>query len=128
MEEIKELGFNVVVVSFAPMDRLSGYIERLKLPFPVFSDESRKLYQAFELRRGSFFQVWNLRALKRYKELLSKGRKLQKPAEEDDLYQLGGDFLLGKSGAIIYRYPSRGPEDRPSAEVILNAVRSSFRA
>ena len=57
-----------------------------------------------------------------YSRLFRQGRHLERPS--GDTLQLGGDFVVDRDGRLAYAYRSRGPDDRPSVDDLLDAVRS----
>jgi hypothetical protein len=66
--------------------------------------------------------VWGLKAVRAYGRLLRQGRRLERPS--GDTLQLGGDFVVDRDGRLAYAYRSRGPDDRPSVDDLVDAVRS----
>ena len=51
--------------------------------------------------------------------------KLVPMYEDDDPYQLGGDFIIDRSGMVIMAHPSTNPVDRPSVDKILTTLDQS---
>jgi peroxiredoxin len=120
-ERLDELGdAEVVLVTFTRQRSLRGYRSRLGLTYPVLSDEERVAYRAYGLGRGPWWRVWGLASLRAYARLLRRGAKLQRVRE--DVLQLGGDFVIGRDGRLVYAYRSRGPADRPSVDDLVQAV------
>jgi hypothetical protein len=122
-EEIKQLGGEVLVVSFGPPHIISRYLEAKPQPFSVVSDPTMAAYKAFALPRtgiGSFFQP---RVIWHYVKLLLRGWLPKKPHEGDDVLQLGGDFVLDAQQRIVFSYPSKDAADRPTPEQLLAALR-----
>ncbi len=113
----------VAVVTFTPHEQLSLYRERLGLPFALLSDPDRTAYGAYGLGRGSVWRVYGPRVVLRYVELLRHGRKLQRITE--DTLQLGGDFVVGRDGRLVYALQPDGPDDRPPVTDIVQAVRAT---
>ncbi len=111
-----------LVISFAPPKRLAGYRAHLALPFPIAADVDRRAYAAYGLGRGSTLDVWHPRTLLRYLRLLAGGMKLARPAEHEDLSQLGGDFIVDDVGLLRYAHRSRRPDDRPPVAALLRAL------
>lgn len=120
--DFKEKGIDALAVSFDPVERLSDYREYLEIPFLMASDPTREGYEAYGLTQGSFFQVWHPRTLWMYVKLVFRGRKLKKPKKDEDLSQLGGDFLIDASGRLLFAHASVRPDDRPPVEDILSSV------
>lgn len=123
-DRIDELGgAAVALVTFTRQRNLRGYRGRHRLPFVVLADEERVAYRAYGLGRGPWWRVYGLSTLRRYGQLLRLGRRLQRPTE--DTLQLGGDFVVGPDGRLVYVFRSRGPDDRPSVDDLLAFARSS---
>ncbi len=122
-----ELDVRVVVVSFAARASLAAYGERFGLdPAVLLSDEQRAAYAAFGFDRASTARVWlDPRVWRRYAWLLAHGRRLERP--RDDTLQLGGDVLVDRGGRVRWIHRSRGPEDRPSLEELLEVRRGRGR-
>lgn len=110
----------IVLVTFTPARNLRGYRGRLRLPYPVVTDETRQAYGAYGLGRGPWWRVWGLQTLREYRRLSRRGVRLQRPRE--DTLQLGGDFVVDRGGRLAYAYPSRGPSDRPPVDELVAAV------
>jgi peroxiredoxin len=115
-------GAAVVLITFTRQRNLHGFRRRLALAYPVLGDETRAVYHAYGLRRGSWWRVWGLKSVRAYGRLLRQGQHLERPT--GDTLQLGGDFVVDQDGRLAYAYRSRGPDDRPSVDELLDAVRS----
>jgi peroxiredoxin len=111
----------VVVITFTRQRNLRGYRSRFAAPLTVVTDEDRATYRAYGLGRASLARVYGLGVLKQYGQLMRKGARLQRPTE--DTRQLGGDFVVGRSGRLTYVFRSEGPDDRPAVDDLLAAVR-----
>jgi len=111
----------VVVISFAEPKRLIPYQNRHQWPFVMLADPQRRAYQAFALKRLSWFRVFSPATLKLYFKLLREGKKMQNYGR-DDYYQAGGDFLVDRQGNIIFAQRSENPADRPPVEKLLEAI------
>lgn len=121
-DRLEELGgAAVVLVTFAGPRVLRGYRGRLGLPYPVVTDESRAVYRAYGLGRGPWWRVWGPATWRAYARLVRRGGRVRRPTE--DTLQLGGDFVVGPDGRLAYAYRSRGPDDRPPVDVVVEAVR-----
>jgi alkyl-hydroperoxide reductase/thiol specific antioxidant family protein len=119
--EFDRRGVVIAVISFAEPAKLAGYQEHHQWPFTILADPERKAYQAFALKRLSWFQVYSPPALKLYWKLLRGGMKPEH-YEGDDIYQSGGDFLIDGNGNILFAHRSQDPADRPSAVKLLQAI------
>jgi hypothetical protein len=119
-DEIRRTGAEVIVVSFAPVERLPGYIELHGWPFPVVSDPDRAAYRAFGLESAGWGRLLRPRVWRRYASLMLRGYRLR--GSREDVHQLGGDFVVGRDRRLVYAHRSADPADRPSAEELVNAL------
>ena len=115
----------VVLVTFTHPDNLPGYVDRHDLPFPVLTDPDRRAYAAYGFGRGSVARVWGLRMVRRYLELFREGRWRDLRAPTEDTLQLGGDIVIGPDGTLAWGFWGAGPDDRPSVDEIIAAVRTA---
>ncbi len=120
--EFERRGARVLVVSFDRGAALERYRAALALPFAVAADPDRSVYRAYGLVRGSRWQAWHPRTLLRYVVLTARGMKLQRPTEDADLLQLGGDFVVDAAGRLRFVHPSARPDDRPGVDALLGAL------
>ena len=56
-EEFAALNIQVLVVTFQPLEVAEQYVAETNMPWPLLVDESRSLYAAMGMARGS---VWNV--------------------------------------------------------------------
>jgi peroxiredoxin len=112
----------VALVTFTRQRNLRGYRRRLDLPYPVLADEDRHCYRAYDLRRAPVWRAYGVSTLKRYAELMRQGHRPHRPTE--DTLQLGGDFVVGRDGRLVYAFRSRRPDQRPAVDELLEAVRT----
>ena len=83
----------IVVVLFTRQRNLRGYRARYVEPLTVVTDEEREVYQAFGLGR------------------------------DEETTQRGGDFVVGPDGRLVFAFRSRGADDRPTVDQLVEAVR-----
>lgn len=120
--DLSSWGTNVVVVSFEQQQIAAAYVEETNFPWPVLLDPDRVLYRAYSLERGGAWRVLGIDSWWTYIKLIIRGRRVKRPT--DDIYQLGGNVLIGPDGTIRFYHASRNPADRPRVEDILNVIRS----
>lgn len=120
-DEFDLRGVAIVVVSFAEPERLAPYQEHHHWPFVMLADPKRIAYQAFALKRLSWFRVFSPPTLRLYFRLLREGKKFQSYGK-DDYYQAGGDFLIDREGNVLFAHRSQNPADRPPIEKLLEAI------
>lgn len=121
-DRLDELGdAEVVLILFTRQRNLRGYRSRVGIPYTVVTSEDRAAYRAYGLGRGSAWRVYGPRVLAQYARLLVRGRRLERPSE--DTLQLGGDFVVGRDGELVYEFRSSGPDDRPPVDDLVRFVR-----
>lgn len=127
--ELNGAGIRVALVSF---NSASGAVQWNKEvgnvgpgAFLHLVEPSRTVYAQFGLRR-SLLGVYNFRALAFYADELLAGHSLpQSIAFHEDVFQMGGDFLLGPDMRLMMAYYSQDSLDRPSVEQILLLAQGS---
>ncbi|MEO1059802.1 MAG: peroxiredoxin-like family protein [Actinomycetota bacterium] len=129
-DRLDELGptTRVALITFTDTELITSYRLEHELPFPVLTDPERTTYRAYGLERGSLTSVWGWRAARRYLEIFRRNglravRSLARPTE--DTRQLGGDFVVGADGRLVFAFRGEGPHDRPSVDELVAAVRRS---
>lgn len=123
IDELDARDVRVKIVTFDGDQLGAAYVERTKLPWPLLLDRKRKLYSAYGLLRGSWWDLYGLSSVVKYLKLIFTGTFPGKPGS--DLRQLGGDVLVAPSGTVVMHHISTGPHDRPSVETILEYVAGS---
>lgn len=113
----------VLVVSYGSLEGATFWLEHTGYEFDMLLDAERAAYQAFGLG-SSISKVMKFKLLLHYSEMLVMNRQLPDvpPQFIDDLFQMGGDFVLDQGGEVIYSYRCKSPVDRPSVSQILAAV------
>ncbi len=120
LEEFQALGAEVVVISFVTPERLKEYQARWRWPFRVLADPQRLAYRAFGLESASWSQLLRPRVIMAYLALMLRGRRPRRA--EEDVHQLGGDFVVDASGRVVYAHRSADPADRPHVSDLLAAL------
>ncbi len=100
---------------------LVRYQEYHRWPFAILADPNRRAYGAFALPRLSWRRVFSPATLKLYFKLLRAGEKRQDYGKED-IQQAGGDFLIDRTGNILFAHRSREPADRPTQAKLLQEI------
>lgn len=123
-QEIRGLGGEVIAVSFSKPERVAAFLKPHPLPFPALADPERVAYRSFELGRTTWRDVLGMRVLGRFTAMMLRGWLPQKPQTGDDIFQLGGDFVLDADLRLRYAYRSADPTDRPTPADLLRAMRA----
>lgn len=118
---------DVVLVTFTDDAEIVSYRSRHDLPFPILLDPDLALYRAYGFGRASARRVWSFGTLRQYASILRRDGlgALERPTE--DTRQLGGDVVVAPDGTLAWGFWSEGPDDRPSVDELLAAVRSASR-
>ena len=114
----------VVLVTFTSTPELERYVRWTGIEMVTLIDPDRSTYRAYGLGSAGFWQIWGLTNLKRSVQILA-GRKLtaiRRPTE--DTRQLGGDFVIDRSGTLTWGHRAEGPADRPTVQALVDAVRA----
>lgn len=119
VDSIRQLGGDVLAISFAPAAFLSNFEKKQGLSFPIYSDAPRAAYNAFQLDRAKWSDFLRPLVIGKYLAHMSRGWMPGKPLQNDDLLQLGGDFIVLPDGSVPYSYRSVDPTDRPSNAALI---------
>lgn len=90
---------------------------------PLLLDSERIIYRHLGLRR-SVKQTWRLATMHMYAAEYLAGVPELSSYDGDDLHLMGGDFILGSSGEVLYAYHSEDTRDRPDVSTLLEFVKS----
>ncbi len=120
-EDFTNANTRVVIISFATLPALQQWMEETCSAFEVLIDQDRTVYRAFQLER-SVRRAWHPRAIWVYIKRWFNGEKFY-DSHGDDTSQLGGDFIIDKTGKFQLVYPSRDPTDRPDVEALLAIIK-----
>ncbi|XP_068195543.1 peroxiredoxin-like 2C [Antennarius striatus] len=114
----------VVVVSFGCQVGASHWLQETDCQYDMLLDSDRKLYEAFGLG-ASVKKVLNFSNMLLYAEYVADNMEFPRnlPSIQDDMFQLGGDFVLNKHGRVLFSYCCQSPIDRPSVDDILSTLR-----
>jgi hypothetical protein len=118
---LRERSVRVLVVSFTPPKLMAAFLKEHPLAFAVVSDPRRDAYRFFELGRTSFWAFFKPRVLGRFIRKIIAGGRVRRPVD-NDVMQLGGDFLFDAAGQLTWSWRSRDATDRPTALDIKRAV------
>lgn len=122
VERLRAAGVNVLVISQAKPAVLATFLRNHPQPVPVVGDPDRAAYRAFGLERTSWLSFFRPSVMWGYLRLMFRGGKVRKPYPGEDVLQLGGDFLIDRSGRVVYAYRSRTATDRPGIDALLAAA------
>jgi hypothetical protein len=106
----------VAVVTMGTPGETAAFCKQVRLPFICLSDPSRASYRAFGLKRGGVNEVMGPAPALAGLRAAAKGHFVGRPV--NDVYQLGGLFLIDADGRIRYaRYPRHAGDNPPPGEI-----------
>jgi len=109
----------VLVVTQSRPEALSS----VAMPLLTVCDPDRTAYRYFGLDRGHWSMFFRWRVLARYLRLIFTGSLPHRGESNEDMLQLGGDFLLSSDRRLLYAHRSNDPADRPAAEALVDEIR-----
>jgi peroxiredoxin len=121
--QVRAAGGEVLAVSFTKPALAATILQRDPLPFPAVCDPTLQAYQTFGLGRASWRSLFRPRVIGQYLRVLLRGWLPRKLSKEEDVLQLGGDFVLDRDRRLVYAHRSIEPTDRPKPAALLDAVR-----
>jgi hypothetical protein len=123
-DEFAARGCSVLVVVQAKPETVTHYLSRRSYGVAFASDPDRVVYRAFGLERTPVWKFFLPHVVLGYLVGMLRGYAPWPPYREEDVLQLGGDFVLDRSGRIVLAHRSRVPTDRPSVKTLLAALPS----
>lgn len=114
-DKLDEMGVRVLIISFSAPPFVRAWLEETGVPFPVLLDENLSVYRSYGLKRSAA-RTFSPKTLWYY---FRRRSDRIKHANADDIYQLGGDFIVDGDGILRFVYPSREPVDRPPINQLL---------
>ena len=118
--DIEAKGAEVVAIFFEPRNRLFQLTRQLQLPYPVLSDPERDVYAAYSLAQGNLLKIFSPKTVWIYVKHFARGRRYEHAAS--DWKQLGGAFILGEDGTVLYEHRGQTPADRPTVASLISKL------
>jgi len=119
VDEIRDLGAELVVVGNGAMNFAAAFREDYQLDSPLLVDPELRAYRAAGLRRGRVEALSPRLSLNALRALRSGSRQ---GSVQGDVWQLGGVFVIRPGGELAYRYASRVAGDHAPVDAILEAL------
>lgn len=115
-DRFRAKGARVVFIGNGAPHMAKSFQEDYAVGAEVYTDPERAAYRAAAfLAKGPL-----LKALKRVPQVMAKG--FFQGATQGDAMQLGGVYVIGRSGDVLYRYASEAAGDHPPVEAMLAAL------
>ncbi len=130
-DTIEEADVHIVAIVPTDASQIQSFVEVFgPYPFRIVGDPNRDVYRAMHLKRMS--KVKALQRILGYllsgkiREVLPKHREqntvIKKAMATQDVYQLGGTWLIDKSGSIRWQHIDKDSTDHATVSDILTAV------
>jgi peroxiredoxin len=118
--EFSDLDTRILIISFGTFATVEQWLNETCPDFTVLLDREREVYRAYQLER-SYWRSRSLRTRWVYFKAWLAGKKTHE-SHGDDTSQLGGDFVVDRSGILRLVHRSYDPMDRPSVEELMKAL------
>ena len=119
---LEDAGGRLVIIGNGTPSFIEGFREKSGFQGPVYTDPSRRTYEALRLRRDIGSSL-NLRSARRAFQAYRKG--FRQSRTEGDAWQQGGVFVISGQGNIVFRYASEYAGDHPPVEPLVEALRQA---
>ncbi|XP_030642979.1 prostamide/prostaglandin F synthase-like [Chanos chanos] len=119
-------GVRVVVVSFGCQEGALHWLKETGCQYDLLLDPHRNIYTLFGLG-ASLTRVLNFNNMLLYADYILSDHEFPRPLPsiQDDMFQLGGDFVLDEQGKVMFSHRCKSPIDRPAVEEILSALNTT---
>ncbi|NBR05385.1 MAG: hypothetical protein EBT92_06405 [Planctomycetes bacterium] len=124
-QSFKDIKATVVAVTFSTPSEALKLSQELKLPFPLVSDPQKEVYKVFELGSAKLKDFLSLNVLWKFLGRIFTGWFPSLGYSKDDLFQLGGDFVVNAKGEVVYEFKSSSPADRPGIPFLLEQLQNA---
>jgi len=124
-QSFKDINATVVAVTFSSPAEALKLSQELKLPFPLVSDAQKEAYKIFELGSARLKDFLLPKVLWKFMGRILTGWLPSLGYSKDDLFQLGGDFLVDAKGEVVYAFKSLSPADRPTIQFLLDQLQKA---
>jgi peroxiredoxin len=120
VDELSKANAQPLAVGFGPHATAVLLVAEMRLSFPIWIDADRALYRALDARRAGLSQILTPKVFAAARRAFRQGFRQGKA--EGDSRQLGGTFLIDRSGEVHARRPSRFAGDNPPWDWIRSAL------
>jgi hypothetical protein len=120
--EIESRGTQIVIVGNGSADFIRGFKEDLKIGFPVYTDPSRKSYEAAGLKRSVWRSITLPVAIKTLKSRLFRINEKMASGVQGDPWQLGGMLIVNPQDKVLYHFVSKTNGARANIDDILKSL------
>jgi hypothetical protein len=120
-ERIDKVGTAVIVTHDGAEQLRKGLLHDLDITYPVLIDLSMQSYRDWGLGHAQPAQTYlSPKVILGYaKRIFLEG---EKPRLGTEPLQLGGDFVIGVDGSLVYSHPQQAVNDRPPTALLVRAL------
>ncbi|MEC7984554.1 MAG: peroxiredoxin-like family protein [Myxococcota bacterium] len=112
-----ELGINIAAIGNGTSSMAVRFAEEFSIPFPLYTDPSRKSYKALRLKRS--FGL-SLKSVQHVKRVVGKGFK--QGMVQGDVWQQGGEAIFRTDGTIAWKQRSELAGDQSNIKELLKQI------
>jgi peroxiredoxin len=109
----------IVLVGLGAPEKAKQFRTELDLPFTVLCDPAKTSYQAFGLTRR--MSIGREARLQGVMQVIGDIARYGGALTEQDMVQLGGVFVVDRTGHVRFAYTAMRAADRPTLEDVLAA-------
>lgn len=122
-DRIEQAGLNLAFVMQGTPAATAAFAQQYAPGLLCLSDPERKAYQAYGLERGDLFQTFlNPKVWSAISKSRKKGYPVEMPPAGQDAMQMGGVFIISRTGRIELPYYFDHIADHPPLDLLLSGV------
>ncbi|MBA3823311.1 MAG: AhpC/TSA family protein [Ktedonobacterales bacterium] len=116
-------GAQIVLVGLGEPDKAAAFRRELDLPFTVICDPDKAVYRAYGLtRRMNLLREATPSNVARY---ASDAARYGMALTEQDMFQLGGVFVIDRAGIVRFAFTAMRAADFPPTLTLLAAIQDA---
>ncbi|WP_280966593.1 peroxiredoxin-like family protein [Evansella cellulosilytica] len=129
--DVQNMGVDIVAVIPAGSQHIRDFLHVFgPYPFQIFGDPNRHSYKGLRLKRVSIGKstklISNYLFSGRFREIFPKEKEQMKIVRQammkQDVYQLGGTWLLDTTGEVLWEHVDSDPSDHASISMVLTKL------
>ena len=124
-QSFKDINATVVAITFSSPAEALKLSQELKLPFSLVSDSQKEAYKIFELGSARLKDFLSPKVLWKFMGRIITGWLPSLGYSKEDLFQLGGDFVVDAKGEVVFGFKSSSPADRPTIQFLLDQLQKA---
>ena len=122
---LTDAGLTLALVGQGTRDETAEFVQKLKLPYLVLADDERVAYAAYGLIEAGAREFFRPETGRAYLRSVLSGAGGGKPV--GNVRQLGGAFIVDRTGIVRLAHPSAYPGDHATTAALEGAVVAASR-